>query len=41
VKGRGGEGEILGLLIGGSELEWECEKSSGGIDRVHYAPGSH
>jgi hypothetical protein len=40
--GGGGGGGVLGVLIGGSELEWEMQRTGwGGIDGVHYAPGSH
>jgi hypothetical protein len=39
VEGGGGGGGVLRVLIGGSELEWEMQRTGwGGIDRVHYAP---
>ncbi len=41
VEGGGGGGGVLGVLIGGSEPEWEMRRTGWGIDRVHYAPGSH
>jgi len=41
VEGGEGEGEVLGVLIGGNEPEWEMEGPGESIDRVHYAPGSH
>jgi len=42
VQGGRGGGGVLGVLIGGSESEWEMRKTEwGGIDGVHYAPGSH
>jgi len=42
MEGGGGGGGVLGVLIGGSEPEWEMQRTGwGGIDEVHYAPGSH
>jgi hypothetical protein len=42
MEGGGGGGGVLGVLIGGSGPEWEMRRTEwGGIDRVHYAPGSH
>jgi len=38
----GGGGGVLRVLIGGSEPEWKMQRTGwGGIDEVHYAPGSH
>jgi hypothetical protein len=38
-RGGGGGGGVLGVLIGGSELEWEMRRTEWGINGVHYAPG--
>jgi hypothetical protein len=39
MEGGGGGGGVLGVLIGGSELG-NAKDRVGGIDEVHYAPGS-
>jgi hypothetical protein len=41
VEGGGGGGGVLRVLIGGSEPEWEMQRTKWGINRVHYALGSH
>jgi hypothetical protein len=41
VEGGGGGGVVLGVLIGGSKLEWEMRRTGWEDNGVHYAPGSH